>query len=137
MATFAFLLATFLDPVQAALVLAVILAYRGPQPILIAAAAAAAISETIMMVAAVDYTWGEWIVPRLAASFMQAALLWWPVWFVRTRWIGMDRSRPERPQRSTIAGTLRSLMIGPAATRAAPWHTRAFVRRRLIKLRNR
>src|SRR5262245_18498572 len=76
MVTVAFLLAAFLDPVQAALVLAVLLLYRGPQPILVAAAAAAVASETVIMLAAADYMWGELIAPRLVASLMQAVLIW-------------------------------------------------------------
>ena len=68
MATLEFLLAALLDPVQAALVLVAVLAYRGPLPVLVAAAAAVIASETIMGLAAADYTWGEAIAPRLASE---------------------------------------------------------------------
>jgi hypothetical protein len=136
MATLAFLLAAFLDPVQAALVLAIVLGYRGPQPILIAAAVAATASETIMMLAAADYTWGELVVPRLASSLMQAAVLCPAVRLIRKHWMGLARPDSERLQGSPLT-TLRSLMTGAATHRLAPWHMRAYVRRRLIRLRSR
>ena len=77
MATLAFLLAAFLDPVQAALVLAVALGYRGPLPILVAGATAALVAETFMMLAFADYPWGQWIAPRLVAALWQAVILCW------------------------------------------------------------
>ncbi|MBO0766938.1 MAG: hypothetical protein J2P50_20425, partial [Hyphomicrobiaceae bacterium] len=75
MATLAFVLARLFDPAQAGLVLAVVLAYRGPQPIVVAAAVAAVVSETVTLAAAVDYAWGERLLLRLAACLAQAAAL--------------------------------------------------------------
>ena len=75
MVTLAFLVAACLDPVQAALVLVVVLAYRGPQPVLVAGAAAALATETVMALAASGYVWGELIAPRLVAALLQAAAL--------------------------------------------------------------
>jgi hypothetical protein len=120
MAMLEFLLAALLDPVQAALVLAVVLAYRGPLPVPVAAVAAAVASETIMAVAGADYTWGEMLAPRLASSLAQAAVLCWIVGLV---WPARVGSAP----RSSAAHS----------SRPAPWHMRAFVRRRLVRLRER
>jgi hypothetical protein len=132
MAMLAFLLATLVDPVQAALVLAAVLLYRGPQPILVAGAAAAALSETVTVVAAVDYTWGELLVPRLAASLAQAAVLWWLVRLMRQARIGGDA--PQAGGEATAA--LGSLSAGAAGHRFAPWHMRAYVRRlRRLRIR--
>jgi hypothetical protein len=136
MAMLAFLLATLLDPVQAALVLAAVLLYRGPQPILVAGAAAAAVSETVTVMAAVDYTWGELLVPRFAASLVQAAALWWLVRLMRQARPGGDApqarggrslKRPRRP----CDRSQRALQ----GHRFAPWHMRAYVRRLLRRLR--
>lgn len=138
MATLAFLLATLLDPVQAALVLAVVLAYRGPQPILVAAAAAAAVSETVTVVAAVDYTWGEMLVPRLAASLAQAAALCWLVRLVRQGLVGAaGNAQRAAPLRGEATGALGPFSAGSAAHRFAPWHMRAYVRRHMHRLRDR
>jgi|SRR5262245_10102326 hypothetical protein len=115
-----FLLAALLDPVQAALVLAIVLAYRGPLPILAAAAAAAVASETIMASAGADYTWGEMLAPRLVSSLAQAAVL---CWIVGLAW-------PGRAGSASQPSVARS-------SRLAPWHVRAFVRRRLVRLRER
>jgi hypothetical protein len=113
-----FLLATLLDPAQAALVLAAILAYRGPRPVLVATVTAAVASETIMALAAADYTWGEMAAPRLVSSLAQAAVLCWIVGLV---W----------PRRAA------ALEQAARAPRLTPWHMRAFVRRRLVRLRER
>jgi hypothetical protein len=116
MAMLEFLPAALLDPVQAALVLAIVLAWRGPAPIPVAAVAVAVASETVMVLATADYTWGEMMVPRLVSSLVQAALLCWIVGLVRS-----SRGAP-RPQ---TAG----------ASRLTPWHMRALVRRCLNGLR--
>jgi hypothetical protein len=113
-----FLLATLLDPAQAALVLAAVLAYRGPLPILVATVTAVVASETIMALAAADYTWGEMAAPRLVSSLAQAAVLCWIV--------GLIWSRSAAP-----------LQHAARAPRLTPWHMRAFVRRRLVRLRER
>jgi hypothetical protein len=119
MATLEFLLAAILDPVQAALVLVLILAYRGPLPIVVVAAAAAVAAETVVVLAAVDYTWGETLLPRLIASLVQTAVLHsgtrliWP-----SRAVDPAQRRGAEPSR-----------------RLSPWHMRAFVRRRLFRLR--
>jgi hypothetical protein len=140
MVTLAFLLAAFLDPIQAALVFAILLLYRGPQPILIAAAAAAAVSETVIMLAAVDYTWGELIAPRLVASLMQAVLLAWIVRLLRPSAAGaVARSGAQRLAGNVmnVVAALGSLAAASQAQRLAPWHMRAYVRRRLLRLRSR
>jgi hypothetical protein len=137
MAMLAFLLATLLDPVQAALVLAAVLLYRGPQPILVAGAAAAALSETVTVMAAVDYTWGELLAPRLAASLAQAAALWWLVRLMRQARAGGDAPQTGEPFAGEATAVLGSLSAGSAGHRFAPWHMRAYVRRRLRRLRMR
>jgi hypothetical protein len=118
MAMLEFLFAALLDPVQAALVLVIVLAYRGPVPVPVAAVAAVVASETITALAAADYTWGEMIVPRLLSSLAQAALLCWLVGLI---WSGRAAPQPH---------TVR-------VSRAGSWHMRAFVRRRLMRLRER
>jgi hypothetical protein len=117
MAMLEFLLAALLDPAQAALVLVIVLAYRGPVPVLVAAVTAAVASETITALAAADYAWGEMMAPRLLSSVAQAAVLCWAVGLVR----------PSRAAPPHAAG----------AFRPAPWPMRAFVRRRLLRLRER
>ena len=97
MAMLEFLLAASLDPVQAALVLAVVLAYRGPLPVLVAAVTAAVASETIMALAGTDYTWGEMLAPRLVSSLAQAAVLCWIVSLV---WPGRAGSAPQPIRRA-------------------------------------
>jgi hypothetical protein len=118
MAMLDFLLAALLDPVQAALVLAVVLAWRGPVPFLVAAVTAAVVSETITALAAADYAWGEMMVPRLLSSMVQACVACWIIGLVR------PRRRIARQHDARLS-------------RFAPWHLRAFVRRRLIWLRER
>jgi hypothetical protein len=137
MVMLAVLVATFLDPVQAALVLTILLLYRGPQPVLVAAAAAAAASETVIMLAAVDYTWGELIAPRLAASLMQAVLLGWIVRLIRPSTADAGARSGRRRLAASVMGALGSLAAGSPAQRLAPWHMRSYVRRRLIRLRSR
>jgi hypothetical protein len=112
MAMLEFLPAALLDPIQAALVLAVVLVWRGPAPVPIAAVAAAVASETVMALAAADYTWGEMMVPRLVSSLVQAALLCWIV--------GLPGSGPGAPQQRAAR-----------SPRLTPWRMRASVRRRL------
>jgi hypothetical protein len=137
MATLAFLLAALLDPVQAALVLVIVLVYRGPQPILVAATVAAAVSETIILMAAFDYTWGELIVPRLASSLVQAAALCWLVGLVRPTRPDEDPRQRAKQFPSEAAAALGSVPTGSASPRLAPWHMRAYVRHRLRRLRRR
>jgi hypothetical protein len=112
MAMFEFLPAALLDPVQAALVLAVVLVWRGPAPIPVAAVAVAVASETVMALAAADYTWGEMMVPRLVSSMLQAALLCWVV--------GLVRPGPGAPRQQAAR-----------SSRLTPWRMRASVRRHL------
>lgn len=83
MATLAFVLAAFLDPVQAAIVLAVVLVHRGSQPIVVAGVVAAVVSETVMALAADGYVWGELIGPRAVSALLQAAVLCGVVRFIR------------------------------------------------------
>jgi hypothetical protein len=93
MATLDFVLAASLDPVQAVFVLAVVLVYRGPHPIIVAGAIAALVAETVMLVAADDYLWGELIAPRAVSCFVQAAALCWIVRAIRQ---GRGRVAPAR-----------------------------------------
>src|SRR5262249_46494185 len=83
MVTLEFLVAASLDPVQAALVLAFVIACRGFEPVLISGVAAALVTETIMALAAPDYVWGELIAPRLVAALLQAVVLVLVLWAVR------------------------------------------------------
>jgi hypothetical protein len=138
MASLAYLLAVFLDPVQAALVLAAVLVYRGPHPVFVAGAVAAAVSETIMV--ASGYAWGEFVLPRLAACLMQAAVLNWLVRAIlrageaggaarrALAWLGIDWF-PTKPATAGARPQHRS-----QAQRLAPWNMRAYVRRRLYRL---
>jgi hypothetical protein len=116
MAMLDFLLAALLDPAQAALVLAAVLAYRGPLPVPVAAITATVASETIMALAAADYLWGEMVAPRLVSSLAHAVLLCWIVGLIRPRRAASGQQR---------------------VSRLAPWHMRAFVRRHLVRLRER
>jgi hypothetical protein len=85
METLAFIVAAFLDPLQAGIVLAVLCLYQRPMPILVAALVAVVASETIMAFAGPGYLWGELIVPRLLAALLQASTLYWVVRFVLRR----------------------------------------------------
>jgi hypothetical protein len=84
MATLGFVLAAFLDPIQAGIVLAVVLVHRGALPIIVAGLGAALVSESVMALAADDYVWGELIVPRITAALLQAAVLWCVVHWLRS-----------------------------------------------------
>jgi hypothetical protein len=137
MATLSFLLAAALDPVQAAIVLAVLIIYRGPQPIILAGATATLAAETLLALAAVHYTWGEVVAPRLVASLIQAALLCWLIrLFGRLRVTGVARSGVGAFSSPPVA-SLRSLSTRSTLHRPAPWHMRAYVRRRIYRLRSR
>jgi hypothetical protein len=91
MATLGFVLAAVLDPVQAGIVLAVVLLYRGTLPVVVAGICAALVSETVMAFAAAGYAWGELILPRLISALVQAVALWWAV-----QWLRMWRSGGRR-----------------------------------------
>jgi hypothetical protein len=137
MVELAFLIAALLDPVQAVLVLAVVLLYRGPQPVLMAAAAAATVAETVTAMAGVHYTWGEMLVPRLAASLAQAAVLWWLVRLIRQGRAGADAAARAAQVPGEATAALGPFSQGSAVHRFAPWHMRAYVRRRMLRLRSR
>ena len=79
MTMLAFIPTAFLDPVQAAIVLADLCFYRGPLPIIVAAGITTVASETLISLATQTYTWGELLTPRLIAALMQAAVLHWVV----------------------------------------------------------
>lgn len=85
METLAFIVAAFLDPLQAGIVLAVLCLYQRAMPILAAALVAVVASETIMAFAGPGYLWGELLVPRLLAALLQASTLYWVVRFVFRR----------------------------------------------------
>jgi hypothetical protein len=87
--------------------------------------------------AAVDYTWGELLAPRLAASLAQAAALWWLVRLMRQARAGGDAPQTGEPFAGEATAVLGSLSAGSAGHRFAPWHMRAYVRRRLRRLRMR
>jgi len=136
MVTLAFLIAACLDPVQAALVLALVIAYRGPLPIVAAGAAGALITETVMMLAAPDYVWGELIAPRLVAALAQAAVAVLAVWAVR----GAARSAGAALGIGWLAtdggsAALDALEPRPVSARMALWHMRSYARRRISELR--
>jgi hypothetical protein len=138
MATLDFVLAAFLDPVQAAIVLVVLLVHRGALPILVAGVAAAVLSETVMALAADNYVWGELIGPRLVSSLLQASLLCWVVRLVRLALAG-GGARGRAGRASGHAAAFGSVGGGggplSSASRAAPWQARAFIRRRITWLR--
>lgn len=137
MATLPFLLAAALDPIQAAIVLAVLIVYRGPLPTIFAGATAALAAETFLVLAAADYTWGELIAPRLIASLIQAALLCWLIRLLsRLRVTGVASSGVSAFSSTPIA-SVRSLSGRSSLHRPAPWHMRAYVRRRIHRLRHR
>jgi hypothetical protein len=138
MATLAFLVAACLDPVQAALVLVFVVAYRGYQPILVAGAAAALVTETTMALAASGYVWGELIAPRLVAALIQAAVSLLAVRIVR----GLARSAGGvmgfgRLSSGARTAALEALESPSAPRRIAPWHVRSYVRRHFCRLRRR
>ena len=141
MATLAFVLAAFLDPVQAGIVLAVVLVHRGPLPVLVAGAVAALVSETVMALAADAYTWGELVAPRMVSALLQAAVLCWVVRWVRSirAGIGAAQAGP-RGSAGNAAAMLGSLAGGgalPPGGRTPPWPVRAHMRRRVRKLHHR
>ena len=137
MATLAFVLAACVDPVQAGLVLAIILVHRGPQPILVAAAVAAVVSETASVLVADEHAWGELLAPRAVASLLQAAILAWLVRFIRQSRTGGDVAQAEAGAASGNATASLAAEPPPPVSRIAPWHMRTYVRRRLKKLRSR
>jgi len=151
MATLTFLLAAFLDqarivlvvfldPLQAGIVLALVLLHRGLLSVIVAGVVAAVVSETVMALAADGYTWGELFAPRMVASLLQGAVLWGVVRLVRSMRIG--GSTAARGAGGGVAGnavaTLGSLGGGaalPGAPHAQPLHARAHLRRRASRLR--
>jgi hypothetical protein len=141
MATIAFLLAACLDPIQAALVLAIAGVYRGPLPILVAGTAAAAASEAVMALAANDYALGELLAPRLVAALLQAVAAVWAIRLLR----GVAKGGLARPdvgpvsEASGDAATFAPLgaFAARSARRLSLTHALAFVRRRIDGLRHR
>jgi hypothetical protein len=137
MATLAFVLAAVLDPVQAGIVLAIILVHRGPHPVVVAGVMAAILSETATVLAADNYMWGELIAPRAASSLMQAAILGWVVRLVRQIRVGGDIAPTGvSPSGGNATASLTAGSL-PSASRLSPWHMRAYVRRQMEKLRSR
>src|SRR5262245_2797443 len=137
MATIFFVLTAFLDPVQAAIVLALLLVHRGTLPIMVAGVGAALLTETVMALGADGYAWGEWIWPRLVSSLLQAAVLWWIVRFARLALAGGGvRGAPSSASgHATAFGSLGGGDPLSSASRPAPWLTRAYIRRRFNWLR--
>jgi len=138
MVTLTFLLAAFLDPVQAGIVLAAIVFHRGPLPIIVAGVIAAVVSETIMVLAVDDYMWGELIVPRVISSLMQAAVLWWIVRVIRQSLARGSVARADvGPAPGSATARVGSFATGGSlpGSQLAPWHMRAYVRRRMNRLR--
>jgi hypothetical protein len=84
MATLGFVLAAFLDPIQAGIVLGVVLVYRGALPVIVAGLCAALVLETVRTLAAADHAWGDLIVPHMISALAQAAVLWWVVRWLRS-----------------------------------------------------
>jgi hypothetical protein len=135
MATLDFVVAAFLDPVQAAIVLAVVLAHRGPRPVVVAGVVAGLVSETVRYVAADGYVWGTALAPHVVATLMQAAVLCRLVRLVQ----------PARRSEASAGGgralgnadaTLASLGgAGPLPSPAGPWRMQTYVRHRINGLR--
>jgi hypothetical protein len=143
MVTLAFLVAACLDPVQAALVLALVVAYRGPLPIVVAGGAAVLITESVMALAAAGYVWGELIAPRLVAALLQAAVAVFAVWLARTaaRRAGgaLGGALGAAPGADRLAAdcgavTLEALEPRAVPPRMAPWQKRSYAHRRIDKL---
>jgi putative Ca2+/H+ antiporter (TMEM165/GDT1 family) len=99
MATLAFMLAAFFDPFQAGMVLAIICLHRGPWPIIVAAAIATLVSETVIALATDAYMWGELVAPRLISSLLQATFLYHVVWFIRMSRADRNVAQPREPRR--------------------------------------
>jgi hypothetical protein len=137
MATLDFVLSAFLDPVQAAIVLAVILIHRGAQPVVVAGVVAALLAETVMALAADAYLWGELIGPRVFSALMQAAVLVWIGRLIQLVRVGGDApSVAGRASGSRAAfGSLGGAGSIASAGRPAPWQARAYIRRRINWLR--
>jgi hypothetical protein len=141
MVTLEFLIAACLDPVQAALVLALVVIYRGPLPTTVAGGASALIAETVMALAAPGYAWGELIAPRLVAALLQAVAAVVVVWAVRQAArraraaLGFTRPAADGDP-ATVPATLPAAL---EASHAAPsglalWHMRAYARTRIYGL---
>lgn len=149
MVTLAFLVAACLDPVQAALVLVIIVAYRGPLPIVVAGAATALLVETVMALAAPGYVWGELIAPRLVAALLQAAVSLFAIWLIRSAakpvtaalhagQLADDGGATAAMPTALPAGlptALDALDPRPVPPRMALWHKRAYVSHRVSELR--
>jgi hypothetical protein len=140
MAILGFVLAAFLDPIQAGIVLGVVLAYRGPLPVIVAAVAATILSETIMALAADDYVWGEFVAPRLVSSLMQGAVLCWAVRWVRFLRVGGSAAPPGADVSTAGAAAAFGSLGGgsalpPQGSSTPPARALAHLRRRLSKLR--
>jgi hypothetical protein len=135
MATLSFVLAAFLDPVQAVIVLALVLVHRGTLPIVVAGVGAALLTETVMALAVDGYVWGEWIWPRLASSLLQAALLCWVVRFARLALAGARGAAGRASGHAAAFGSLGGGDPLSSASRSAPWQARAYIRRRINWLR--
>jgi hypothetical protein len=132
MVTLTFLIAACLDPVQTALVLIIVIAYRGPLPTVVAGVAGALIAETIMMLAP-GYVWGELIAPRLVAALLQASASMLVVWLARSvarsvgAALGVGRA-------SDGTATLDVLESPPMPPRMTLWHMRSYARHRISGL---
>jgi uncharacterized membrane protein YeaQ/YmgE (transglycosylase-associated protein family) len=139
MATLSFVLAAFLDPIQAGIVLAVVLVHRGALPVIVAGVVAAVVSESIMALAADDYMWGEFVAPRLVSSLMQAAVLCWVVRWVRSLRAGGSAAPAgaggSAGNAAAAFGSLGGRGALPHASRTPPLHARAHLRRRMGRLR--
>jgi hypothetical protein len=107
METLAFIVAAFLDPLQAGIVLAVLCLYHRSMPILVAALVAVVASETIMAFAGPGYMWGELIAPRLLAALLQASTLFWVVRFILHRRVHRDAEQPSSQKHRMTAAASR------------------------------
>lgn len=140
MTILSFLLAACLDPVQAALVLAIVLAYRGSQPVMVSGVAAALITEAVMVLAVPDYAWKVSISPRIVSAIIQAAVLLGCVrgagWSARrmAAWLRLADDRGSDDAAST-AGPSVAVGMQDGDSRLAAWHMRGCTRRRVHKLR--
>jgi hypothetical protein len=131
-------MAACLDPVQAALVLALVVVYRGPLPTVVAGSAAALIAETVMALAADGYVWGELFAPRLVAALLQAvaavALVWAVRQVARRTGVALGLLAPRGADADRTAAMPAAREEPPAAVAPlglALWHMRAYARRRI------
>src|SRR5262249_4011652 len=107
-------LVVFLDPVQAGIVLALVLLHRGLLSIIVAGGGAAAASGAVVAVAAPGRTLGGACAPRPGAALLPSAPLsggGWRVWFARCA----SRAAPRRAARAAVWRAMPLPRLAPSA----------------------